>query len=189
MIYLNTDLDVESTENISELVKFLKDKGIRPLHFDETIPDEVLEKVIFETDETQHTEPEANIAEMLAAIESLPFSLRSVWDRCTLKEFNVGYDCSKKWAFYQSFSAALLRRIVTAGATLGFTYYPEEEGPPPLFDEVPTEPVQKRGGLTTENYIDSDRYFLNSIAIALIVIIFMTFAVILGDKIVLLYSL
>jgi hypothetical protein len=78
----------------------------------------------FETRE-QYGEPELNIATMLGIVESLDQPLHSAWSRCTIREFNIGYDCgSKPWAFNQALSNELLSRIAAAGASLRWTLYP-----------------------------------------------------------------
>ena len=81
----------------------------------------------FETDQS-HAEPEPNIAAMLAIVESLPGPRRTVWDGCTRREFNIGYDCgAEPWAFNQGLSAALLGRMAAAGTSLRVTLYPDRE--------------------------------------------------------------
>jgi hypothetical protein len=53
----------------------------------------------FDTDE-QHTEPAPNTGAMLTVVESLAPPLRAVWEGCSRREFNIGYDCGlKPWAF------------------------------------------------------------------------------------------
>jgi hypothetical protein len=77
-----------------------------------------------------HTEPEPNIATVLAAVESLAPPLRAVWSGCSLREFNIGYDCGREpWAFNQGLSAEVLGRIAAVGASLRWTLYPDREHP------------------------------------------------------------
>ncbi len=84
----------------------------------------------FET-ENQHAEPEPNIAAMLDAIESLGPAFSSIWSSCSLREFNIGYDCGlEPWAFNQGLSAGLLERMAAAGACLRLTLYPERRKAP-----------------------------------------------------------
>lgn len=65
---------------------------------------------------------------MLAVVDALAGPLRAVWDGCTRREFNIGYDCgAEPWAFNQALSAALLGRMAAAGALLRVTIYPERE--------------------------------------------------------------
>lgn len=88
--------------------------------------DDGLWYVTFET-EISYNDPEPNIAVMVDAIESLEESLQADWSRCSLREFNIGYDCgSKPWAFNQGLSSELLGRIAAIGASLRWTLYPPE---------------------------------------------------------------
>ena len=91
--YLNTDLDLTSIDDLTGLADALETRGVFPLHV--THAENGIWHATFETD-IQFAEPERNIAAMLAAIESLPDKLRSVWSGCTHREFNIGYDCGNK---------------------------------------------------------------------------------------------
>lgn len=123
--YLNTDLDLRCRETLTALAGAFESRGAFALHVTEN--DDGLWYATFETN-LQHTEPEANIAAMLAVVESLSDALRGVWNRCELKEFNVGYDCgAEPWAFNQGMSAALLGRIAAVNASLRITLYPDRE--------------------------------------------------------------
>jgi hypothetical protein len=76
-------------------------------------------------DGAQFAEPEANIAAMLVIVESLARPLRSVWDGCTRREFNIGYECgAEPWAFNQGLRAELLGQMAAVGASLRVTLYP-----------------------------------------------------------------
>lgn len=128
--YLNTDLDLSSTADLTELVDSLQSAGVRALH-GVTHSDDGLWYALFETKE-QRTDPESSIAHMLVAIESLSGPLRAIWDGCKLREFNIGYDCGEKpWAFNQGLSAAVLGRMSAAGASLRITMYPDRDLPAP----------------------------------------------------------
>jgi hypothetical protein len=123
--YLNTDLDLTSTDELTALTSAFETGGCFSLHV--TRGDDGAWYATFETDE-QHAEPEPNIATMLAVVESMPGPLRAIWDACTRREFNIGYDCgAEPWAFNQGLSAALLGRMAAAGASLRVTIYPDRE--------------------------------------------------------------
>lgn len=123
--YLNTDLDVSSREELTGLTSALASRGMHPLH-SATKGGDGQWYVTFETD-ASFEEPEPNIAAMVAAVESLEVALRTEWFACSLREFNVGYDCgSKPWAFNQGLSSELLGRIAAIGASLRVTLYPPE---------------------------------------------------------------
>lgn len=125
MQYSNTDLDLISTVDLTALASAFEAANVPPTYV--TRGDDGLWYATFETD-TQYTEPEPNIAAMLSVIESLAGPIRSVWDGCTRREFNIGYDCgSKPWAFNQGLSATLLGRMVKVGASVRITLYPDQE--------------------------------------------------------------
>jgi hypothetical protein len=123
--YLNTDLDLTSAQDLTALAAAFEDGGVPPLHV--THRADALWHATFETS-VQFTEPEPNIAAMLALVESLARPLRSMWDGCTRREFNIGYDCGDEpWAFTQGLPADLLGRMAAAGAALRVTLYPDRE--------------------------------------------------------------
>jgi hypothetical protein len=122
ILYLNTDLELISDTELTALANAFEARDVFPLHV--TRCDDGRWHAMLET-EAQHVEPESNIVDMLAIVESLDVPLRSTWDGCTLREFNVGYDCGDKpWAFNQGLSNALLGRVAAAGASLRITLYP-----------------------------------------------------------------
>lgn len=99
--YLNTDLDLTSPAPLSELAAALDAGGVRSLYAPHA--DNGAWYAVFETSE-QFTEPEPNIAAMLDVIESISAPLRSVWDGCVKREFNIGYDCGNEpWSFTKDF--------------------------------------------------------------------------------------
>jgi len=121
--YLNTDLDLRSRDDLSSLTSALESRGVSALH--SAMGDDGLWHGTFETDES-FDEPDANIAAMLDAIESLASELRATWFRCELREFNIGYDCGDQpWAFNQGLRSEILGRMAAAGASLRFTLYPD----------------------------------------------------------------
>jgi hypothetical protein len=123
--YLNTDLDLTSADDLSALAGAFEASGAFVLHLERR--DDGLWYATFEVLD-QQTEPELNIAAMLAIVESLADPLRSVWNGCSQREFNIGYDCgAEPWAFNQGLSAELLGRMAAAGAALRITLYPDRE--------------------------------------------------------------
>ena len=123
--YLNTDLDLTSTEDLAALAAAFDVGGAPSLHV--TCEAEAHWHATFETT-VQFVAPEPNIAAMLAIVESLAPPLRSMWDGCSRREFNIGYDCGDEpWAFNQGLSVDLLRRMAAAGASLRVTLYPDRE--------------------------------------------------------------
>lgn len=123
--YLNTDLDLTSPNDLMSLVAAFESRHVFSLHV--TRGDDGFWNATFET-EDGYEEPELNIAAMVAAIESLDKRHRTIWQRCTQREFNIGYDCgAEPWAFNQGLSCGLLARMAAIGASLRFTLYPDRE--------------------------------------------------------------
>jgi hypothetical protein len=123
--YVNTDLDLKSAEDLTPLVAAFRGADVFALHV--TLGDDGAWFAVLET-ETQHDEPEPNIAAMVAVAEALPDELKSAWARCTVREFNIGYDCgTHPWAFAQALSPELLKRVAAVGASVRITLYPEGE--------------------------------------------------------------
>lgn len=123
--YVNTDLDLISSDELTALAAVFESRGLFSLHV--THRDDGLWYAIFET-EDQHTEPESNIAAMVAVAEALAEPHRSMWLACAQREFNIGYDCgTTPWAFTQGLSSPLLARLAAVGASLRVTLYPERE--------------------------------------------------------------
>lgn len=123
--YLNTDLDISSSDDLTSLASALVAAGTWAL-LDAMKADDGLWHARFET-EADFQEAEPNIAAMVGIVESLDEPLRQAWFRCSLREFNIGYDCgSKPWAFNQALSSELLGRMAAIGASLRLTLYPPE---------------------------------------------------------------
>lgn len=123
--YLNTDLDLVCSDDPTALANRFQVAGVYPLSVSKEA--DHLWYARFETD-AQHDEPESNIAEILVIVESLEGELRSLWERCILREFSVGYDCgTKPWAFQHALSATLIARIAAAHASLRITLYPDRD--------------------------------------------------------------
>jgi hypothetical protein len=131
--YLNTDLDLTSHDDLTQLAAAFQSAGVSPLHV--TDGEDGLWYATFETVE-QHKQAEPSITAMVAVVESLREPLRSVWSRCTRREFNIGFDCgAEPWAFDQGLSSGLLRRIAAMDASLRVTLYPDREPEPGPADE------------------------------------------------------
>ena len=123
--YINTDLDLECPHNLSSLARDFEARGVFALHVEQAKEGDWF--ACFETEQT-YTDPDSNIAAMLDVIESAEDSIQRLWLECSLREFNIGYDCGDEpWAFNQGLSNATLKRLAEVGATLRFTLYPEDK--------------------------------------------------------------
>jgi hypothetical protein len=125
--YLNTDLDLVCDIDPATLATEFES---RDLSVNVTHGDDGLWYILCEDD--NDTEPEPNIVRLLDAVDSLTDAARAIWQRCSKREFNVGYDCGDEpWAFNQGLSNDVLRRMATCGATFRVTLYPYRPDPGP----------------------------------------------------------
>ncbi|MBT9311443.1 hypothetical protein [Leptothoe kymatousa] len=118
--YLNTDLELVSASDLTSLVSVFEAMDLCILHCAQ------YDRLWYATLEvsSQYDEPEATIAEMLAVIESLDRDSRAIWNSCTKREFDIGYECSQSSKpVQQNLSSQLLNRIATVNASLGITLY------------------------------------------------------------------
>jgi hypothetical protein len=123
--YLNTDLDLTSGMDLAPLVSALEAAGVEPLHC--ARHEDGQWYAICET-ARQFSEPESNVAAIIAAVESLPAEAQALWSDCTRRELNIGFDCgTKPWAFNEALSNDIIGKIAFVGASLRITLYP----PPP----------------------------------------------------------
>ncbi len=125
--YLNTDLELSSAEDLKAIAKAFEDQGMLCLYLN--CDEQGLWQATFEA-KTQHAEPEASIAQMLAIVESLPPPLQTLWLNCYSRTFDIGYHCGDQpWAFNQTLSSPLLARISAAHTAVKITLYPAEHPP------------------------------------------------------------
>jgi hypothetical protein len=126
--YINTDLDLVASRDLTSLAAALKARDVFPLHV--TYHEDGLWYAIFENEGTfeqylQLDIPEKAIAAMLDAIESLDKKFLSIWSKCSLREFNIGYECGDEpWAFNNGLTNTTLVRMAKLGASLRVTIYP-----------------------------------------------------------------
>lgn len=119
--YLNTDLDLYSTVDLTALAAGLEERGMSIHHVGQH---DGSWRAHLDMNQCYET-PELTISAMLDVIEKLPEPLKAVWDRCDLREFNMGYDCGDRpRPFEQTLSSELLGRVAAIGAGLGLTLYP-----------------------------------------------------------------
>lgn len=120
--YLNTDLDLICGVDPATLVAELESAGLRC----RTTPaQDALWYVLSEND--SETEPELNIVQLLNAIEALSEPSRVLWNRCSKREFNIGYECGDQpRSFDQGISNQTLSRMVKCGTSFRITVYPAE---------------------------------------------------------------
>ena len=119
--YLNTDLDLVCDIDPSGLAGEFES---RDFAVDVRVCDDGQFYVLCE--DANDIEPEPNISRLLDVVESLRGDARVLWNRCSKREFDVGYECGETpWAFNQGLSNDVLRRMADCGATFRITIYPQ----------------------------------------------------------------
>jgi hypothetical protein len=125
--YLNTDLDLTSADDLTALAAAFEVRGfalMRPV----TQLNDGQWFCGFSMGGMWYDEPEPNIAAMLTVIEALDPPLRSAWLACSLRMFDIGYNCGQEpFGFNQGLSTEILGRMAAAGASLRVTLYPDRE--------------------------------------------------------------
>lgn len=120
--YLNTDLDLVCDVDPAILVSKLEAADLA-VHV--SSGEDGLFYVLCE--DSNETEPEPNLVRLLDAIEALSGPARDLWNRCSKREFNVGYDCGDEpWSFNQGISNEVLRRMANSGSSFRITLYPHK---------------------------------------------------------------
>lgn len=72
--------------------------------------------------------PESQITAALTVIESLDADLRAVWEACSLRLFDIGFDGGREpFHLQHGLSPATLARLAAVGGTLRITLYAVEE--------------------------------------------------------------
>lgn len=121
--YLTTNLDLYSAEDLTALAAELDRLGFavaRPLirFTREWFCGFSLRR------DAEFDEPESQIVAMLAIIETLDPPFRSAWGGCSVRVFDIGYDCGREPFFIrQELSTGTLARLAAVGATLRVTLY------------------------------------------------------------------
>jgi hypothetical protein len=120
--YLNTDLDLKASTEISALLDFLESQGISSLYVDRN--EQGVWVTSLETDRA-FPDPATNITALLNVIEQLEGELLELWRSLTCREFNIGYRCGDEpTAFSQDIPSDILDRISKLDASLRITLYP-----------------------------------------------------------------
>jgi hypothetical protein len=122
--YINTDLDIVSTDDPTPLVAAFEAYGERGMFALNAIPLKGEWQANFELTGETEKDPETTIRGMLDSIESLDAASAAIWQNCTKREFNIGFRCGiEPYSIEHQISNALMRRVVDVGASIGITLY------------------------------------------------------------------
>lgn len=119
--YLNTDLDLRSEEDLTPLATLFTSCGLWQNHLIQEEDGNWF--AIFEAG-CCGAEPEQTITMLLDVIEALAPEYKAIWSRCTVKEFNLGYQCgTEPRPFTQGVSSEVVARMAAVNASLRITLY------------------------------------------------------------------
>jgi len=119
--YLNTDLEVWSTQDLQLLAQALEERGFFVL--ETANKRDGLWRCRFESDKDHPSPPEA-ILDILRVVWSLPQELRQDWLGCSSRVFDVGIESSVD-TFSSTFELGddVIGLLAKEGATLRMTLY------------------------------------------------------------------
>jgi hypothetical protein len=123
--YLNTDLDIESLHDLSKIVgEFGKDVWI--LHHGEI---RGYQHASFEIAGDAIDADEA-INYFCSLVEHLSREARLIWDECSSRILDVGYESGTSPSSFRSeIKAATIKRVADIGASILVTIYPLKSSP------------------------------------------------------------
>lgn len=122
--YINTDLELLSREDISDLIDFLKSNGMYILHnlVNESGKNDAWLELDLDSNKAQET-----IRLMIDVLLKMEGKARKQWELCEKKDFNIGFDCgSEPWAFNEELPDTLIKKVAEFNAGIKITIYPEK---------------------------------------------------------------
>lgn len=122
--YCNTDFDLKSATPFDALQREL---GTSCCVLNYTQGDDGSWHAIVESaDETDTHKRSAaiDILWMIGAIKGLSSTAREELAACSLREFNIGFDCWDSWSYVHALSADVVRAIADVDCSLAVTLYP-----------------------------------------------------------------
>lgn len=118
--YLNTDLDIESKNDLTSIVEDFGEDVI-VLHHGEM---RGYQHARFETCES--LDADGVINSFCLFVEQMPKEVREIWDGCVSRVFNLGYESgSSPQNFRSEIRASTIQRVAEIAASIVITIYPE----------------------------------------------------------------
>lgn len=131
--YANTDLEIEADREPIALTAVFHQHEFFTLT--ERTKEDGSWHGSYETND-QYGEPDANITGFLDIIERLEGAALEAWQKCSRREFDIGYMAGyEPFNFTQMITLETLRRVVNAGAVIRITVYAAEPKPVPASTE------------------------------------------------------
>jgi len=133
--YRNTDIDLEAPFDLTELTTILSGRGLMVLAA--YLSEDGLWRATLEADyelidsKAHGQEPERTTHALLSVVESLQGDAKELWNGCSRRVFDLGFDCGKEpWPLFCEVAPESLARIAAVGAELRITMYQEIPLPP-----------------------------------------------------------
>ena len=121
--YLNTDLEIESTSDLSKIVEEFGE-DVLVLHHGEI---RGYQHASFEIPGGS-THADATINSFCTLIDGLAGDVREIWDGCCSRVFDIGYESgSSPPNFRSEIRASTIQRVAKIGASIVITIYPETD--------------------------------------------------------------
>lgn len=118
---MSTDLDLEAPFDLTLLVHTLAHQGLILSHVHQWKNGSWTARL---TPPEWFEEADQGIAATLKAVESLDEPSRSLWAACTLRQFDIGYECGQEpHQFIGILTAATLSRMAAAVTSIMITLY------------------------------------------------------------------
>ena len=123
--YLSTDLDIESTSDLSALVDELGEDVI-VLHHG---PISHFKHASFQLAQASYGGPDEVLEGYCNLVENLSVDARKIWDSCFTRVFDVGISWGALPQRYRfELRPSTLKRVTGIGASVAVSLYPEEVG-------------------------------------------------------------
>jgi len=124
--YIDTDLELFASFDLTALAAVLEAQELFPLHVTQQEDGCWMAGFEFATIEgdEKYADPESTIMGMLDIVEALEGEARTLWNSCSLRNFDIGYACGEEpFAFHHRISNSTLLRIANVGGAMEITLY------------------------------------------------------------------
>lgn len=121
--YANTDFDLKSASPFDALHRELAESCcvLHYTHVDGTWYS-IVEAARDES--TEEADAALDIMSMTAAVSRLSPTAKSELAACSLREFNVGFDCWDTWSYVHAIPSHIIRAVADIDCSLAVTLYP-----------------------------------------------------------------
>jgi hypothetical protein len=119
--YLSTELDLKSRHAFDVLHRELSGACVCYHYVQRDDGDWIARFVVFSDEDAENAE--ASILELLGEINQLSRAARAEFDKCYLREFDIGIECWDTWGYMHAVSVEVVRAVAEVGCSIGVTLY------------------------------------------------------------------